>query len=176
MGDDKIFFKINSFSNISQNPFDYKDNPDFSFVQNGSLIIVENEQIQLCFSAAIQIEYFDKKTNEKVDIIKECNFDVFELIINNNLESLYQKLKEFNKKEIYHDWNLELLTVKEATELSGLGKYIGRSLNEILNEFPNADIIKEDFLSYANEPEYCFISFQFKDNKAVEISFLDDYY
>lgn len=134
MGDDHIFFKVKSFSNISQNPFDYKNNPDFSYTQNGSHITVENNQVTLSFSASA------------------------------------------NKEGMYTHWNLDVLTIKKKTSLSGLGEYIGWSLAEVLKEFPNAQTVEKDYLCYANIPEYCFISFYFKRGKVSKITFVDDYY
>jgi hypothetical protein len=173
MGNDKIFFSIRPFSNISQNPFTYQDDPEFTFIQKGSMITVENEEIRLEFNAALDTKFFDKETGQELDF-KE--FDILDMMVEGNLEPILKKMNGAHKEETYYNWNLELLTVKKKTSLSGLGEYIGWSFEEILSKFPEADIIKKDYLHYSNVPEYCFISFKLKHEKVFEITFYDDFY
>ena len=53
MGNDRIFMKIKSFKNISfYDPFVYKDDPNFKFIQNESFINDENDM-------AVKIVFFD---------------------------------------------------------------------------------------------------------------------
>ncbi|MDR0657267.1 MAG: hypothetical protein LBG22_13220 [Treponema sp.] len=164
---------MNSFSNISQNPFDYKNNPDFTYTQNGPFIRVENDQLRLSFGASVSTEFFDRETGKKLDF-KE--FNILDMAANGNLEPFYKKMEEAREENTYSGWNLDVLTIKKKTGLSGLGEYIGWSPEEVLKEFPNVQIVKKNYLCYANEPEYCFISFYFKRGKVSTITFVDDYY
>jgi hypothetical protein len=173
MGDDHIFFKVKSFSNISQNPFDYKNNPDFTYTQNGPHITIENDQVTLTFNARVGTEFFDRETGEKLDFKK---INIWDAAVGGDLEPFYKKMEEARKEKTYANWNLEVLTIKKKTSLSGLGEYIGWPLAEVLKEFPHVQIAEKNYLCYENVPEYCFISFYFKRGKVSKITFVDDYY